>query len=191
MNFAFYGELLLLSSDYKPSNFSFWRYLGTWIYIAGFALTASYFSFSSKRKVTKRMPSQSVCPDKKRSGCLNLQLLPTRTPRCAIRAHWAKFAVHGKFTLPTAANSANRKGSFTREKQKRYFRQAHHYFNKVRFLLLIFFTSAEPANQEHSQGFSVQNCLSPLWFIKWVSFLYGLIMLLIWWAPPVLSTGGD
>jgi hypothetical protein len=48
-------------------------------------------------------------PREKRSGCLNFQLLPTRTPRCAARAHWDKFAVLGKFTLPTAANSANRK----------------------------------------------------------------------------------
>jgi hypothetical protein len=58
-------------------------------------------------------------PREKRSGFLNLQLLLTRPSRCAVRAHWIKFAVHGEFTLPTAANSASRKGKFTSEKKKR------------------------------------------------------------------------
>jgi len=101
------------------------------------------------------MPSPSVCPDKKRSGCLNLQLLPTRTPRCAIRAHWAKFAVHGKFTLPTAANSANRKGSFqTKSKSGAHVTARNLAVTLVLFLIFLHLSRAIEAALYH--GFSVK-----------------------------------
>jgi len=37
--------------------------------------------------------------------------LPTSPPRCAIRAHKAKFAFPGEFALPIPENSANKKGN--------------------------------------------------------------------------------
>ena len=64
--------------------------------ICDFALTASHFSFSSKRKVTKRMPSRFVCPEKSIRGAWILN-------RC-LRARLDALSVRARLNSPSLAN---------------------------------------------------------------------------------------
>ena len=97
-------------------------------------------------------------------GYLNSPVLPTSPPWCAVRAHKAKFAILGEFTLPIPENSANERGGKNKKKQN-LITQAKAYFKRIGRTFLCFWLwpsihLSKPFIQYRYHGRSVTACLS-------------------------------
>ena len=94
----------------------FWFYqvpLSAWPTIFKFVswvspFTASHFSFSSKRKVTKRMPSRFDCPEKSARGAWML--------RCCLRARLDALSVRARLNSPSLAIYSTNTRAFSKRK---------------------------------------------------------------------------
>ena len=136
-----------------------------------------------------------MCPDEKRSGCLNPSLLPTRPLRCAVRAHWITKKIK-KQRRPWRICATNSNG-FSKQKREFYKRKAKTvFFGKLttasRKLDFCFWSSSpQPSQRSRAviKGFPCKTVWAHVFL--WVSFLRGLRIAMIRWEPPVLSTGGD